>query len=334
MKPRVTNRIAAWLVLGKLMLGFTRRCTLTGMRYNRLDLNLLPALRALLTEKNVTRAGDSLHVTQSAMSGILARLREFFDDPLIVPVGRRMELTPLAESLVGRVNDLLVQVDSTLTARPEFVPTASHRHFSIVASDYTVVVLLTEVLRQLNAEAPGLTLEIRQPGDATLPDLEAGELDFHISPSSMLLDEHPSEVLFEDTFHALVDRDNSAVGDSLTIGQYLSLGHVGFQQNGLPLFDRWFVKAHGERRREVTVSHFGLLPQLVIGTNRVATIHTRLAARACALMPVRMVRLDFEMPRFVNLIQWHRYRDMDPGSIWLREKIIACAREMPLLPMA
>lgn len=309
-------------------------CTLWTMRYNRLDLNLLPALRALLTEKNVTRAGDSLHVTQSAMSGILARLREFFDDPLIVPVGRKMELTPLAESLVGRVNDLLVQVDSTLATRPEFVPSASRRHFSIVASDYTVMVLLGEVLRQLNVEAPGISVQIRQPGDSTLPDLESGELDFHISPVGLLLDEHPSEVLFEDTFHALVDRDNTMVGESLTVEQYLALGHVSFEQNGLPLFDRWFARTHGDRRREVTVSHFNLLSLLVVGTNRVTTLHTRLAARACTLLPVRMVRLDFDVPRFVNLLQWHRYRDMDPGSIWLREKIIACARAMPLLPMA
>ncbi|WP_195763428.1 LysR family transcriptional regulator [Duganella guangzhouensis] len=303
------------------------------MRYNRLDLNLLPALRALLVEKNVTRAGDSLHVTQSAMSGILARLREFFNDPLIVPVGRRMELTPLAESLVGRVNDLLVQVDSTLASRPEFIPETSHRHFSVVASDYTVVVLLTEVLRQLNTEAPGVTVEIRQPSDFTGADLEAGELDFHISPVGLLLEDHPSEVLFEDTFHAVVARDNKEVGDALTIEQYLAQGHVAFQQNGLPLFERWFAKTHGTRRREVTVSHFGLLPHLVASTNRVATLHTRLAVRACEQQEVRMVRLDFDVPRFVNLLQWHRYRDMDPGSIWLREKIIACARAMPLLPL-
>jgi LysR family nod box-dependent transcriptional activator len=306
-------------------------CTLSTMRYNRLDLNLLPALRALLTEKNVTRAGDSLHVTQSAMSGILARLREFFDDQLIVPVGRKMELTPLAESLVGKVNDLLVQVDSTLASRPEFVPEKSHRHFSVVSSDYTVSVLLLDVLRELHLEAPGVTIEIRQPGDATLPDLEAGELDFHISPVGLLSDNHPSEVLFEDTFCAVVDRGNPHVGDALTVEQYLALGHVGFEFNGLPLFDRWFAKAHSERRREVTVSHFNLLAPLAVGSTRVATMHTRLAMRACELLPVRMVRLDFDTPRFVNLIQWHRYRDMDPGSIWLRERIIACARRMPLL---
>ncbi|USX12372.1 LysR substrate-binding domain-containing protein [Oxalobacteraceae bacterium OTU3CAMAD1] len=314
------------------MVDRARVFTLHAMRYHRLDLNLLPALRALLTEKNVTRAGDSLHVTQSAMSGILARLREFFDDPLIVSVGRKMELTPLAESLVDKVNDLLVQVDSTLASRPDFLPANSQRHFSIVSSDYTVSVLLLDVLRRLHVEAPNVTIAIRQPGDATLPDLEAGDLDFHISPMGQLSDNHPSAVLFEDSFCAVVDRGNDRVGDSLTVEQYLSLSHVGFEYKGLPMFDRWFARMHSDRRRDVSVGQFNLLAPMVVGTQRVATLHTRLAMRACELLPVRMVQLEFETPRFANLIQWHRYRDLDPGSIWLRDKIIACALAMPPLP--
>ena len=87
------------------------------MRYHKLDLNLLTALKALLTEKNVTRAGESVHITQPAMSGILARLREYFGDPLIVPVGRKMELTPLAESLVEPLTDALLRIDATTTMR-------------------------------------------------------------------------------------------------------------------------------------------------------------------------------------------------------------------------
>ena len=84
------------------------------MRYHKLDLNLLTALKALLAEKNVTRAGEVVHVTQSAMSGILARLRDYFGDPLIVQVGRKMELTSLAESLVEPVNDVLLRIDATI----------------------------------------------------------------------------------------------------------------------------------------------------------------------------------------------------------------------------
>ena len=136
------------------------------MRYHRLDLNLLFALKALLTEKNVTRAGETVHVTQSAMSGILARLRNYFDDPLIVQVGRRMELTPLAESLVEPVSDVLMRIDATIATRPQFKPGASQRHFSMIASDYVTRVLLLDVLRAVHFDAPGVSVDLRQPTSA------------------------------------------------------------------------------------------------------------------------------------------------------------------------
>src|ERR1700756_4451182 len=108
------------------------------MRYQKLDLNLLTALRALLAEKSVPRAGEVVHVTQSAMSGVLSRLREYFGDPLIVQVGRKMELTPLAESLVEPVTDVLLRIDATIATRPAFNPSTTGRRFSIVASDYSI----------------------------------------------------------------------------------------------------------------------------------------------------------------------------------------------------
>ena len=136
------------------------------MRYHKLDLNLLTALKALLTEKNVTRAGEAVHITQPAMSGVLARLREYFGDPLIVQVGRKMELTPLAESLVEPLTDALLRIDATITTRPEFNPLTTNRRFSVVASDYSINVLLLEVLRRVHREAPGLSVEFRTPSES------------------------------------------------------------------------------------------------------------------------------------------------------------------------
>lgn len=302
------------------------------MRYQRLDLNLLTALRALLTEKNVTRAGESMHVSQSAMSGILARLREYFDDPLIVPVGRRMELTPLAEGLVQKVNDVLLMVDATLGTKPEFDPARSRRLFTIVASDYVASVLLLDVLRAVHHEAPGLTIEFRQPSTLAYQELEAGEVDFVINPESYTVATQSSCVLFEDTYHAVVDRDNKLVGDSVSLAQYLELHHVVFQANGRPFYDAWFDRTHGSARAvEVLATSFALLPRLVVGTQRVATLHSRLAMQACEALPVRKVRLEFETPRFVETLQWHRYRDHDPGSQWLRERIVQFAEKLPAL---
>lgn len=300
------------------------------MRYQRLDLNLLTALRALLAERNVTRAGELLHVSQSAMSGMLARLREYFDDPLIVPVGRRMELTPLAETLVEKVNDLMVRLDATLATRPDFDPATSRRQFSIVASDYVTQVLLVDVLREVHHEAPGVVVEFRQPSNAAAIDLENGEVDFVINPARFITPNQASTVLFEDSYHAVVAADHPVIGDSITLADYLAARHVTMENNGRPQFETWFIGEHGMPPHvEVTVNSFGLLPSLLLGTGRVATLHTRMALQVRQQFPVRLVRLDFEAPRLVETLQWHRYRDLDPGSQWLRDKIIAHAQALP-----
>lgn len=300
------------------------------MRYQRLDLNLLTALRALLTERNVTRAGETLHVTQSAMSGMLARLREYFGDPLIVPVGRRMELTPLAETLVDKVGDLMLRIDATLSTRPEFDPASSHRHFSIAASDYLIQTLMLDVLRELHREAPGVVIEFRQPSNTAAVDLENGEVDFVINPARFATPNQASTVLFEDSYHAIVDRDNDEVGASVSLADYKALRHVTLELNGRPQFESWFYAEHGQPEHvEVVVNSFGVLPQLVLGTRRVATLHTRMALQVAKQLPIRLVRLDFEAPRLVETLQWHRYRDLDPGSQWLREKLIAHAQALP-----
>src|SRR5215470_9188357 len=104
-----------------------------GVDLNQFDLNLLVALDALLTEKGVTRAGSRMHLSQSAMSGALARLRRAFDDDLLVPIGRRMDLTPLGRELVQPVRDILLQIRNTMTTRARFDGVTSDRHFSVAA---------------------------------------------------------------------------------------------------------------------------------------------------------------------------------------------------------
>lgn len=302
------------------------------MRYQRLDLNLLIALRALLAERNVTRAGQAMHVSQSAMSGMLARLREYFGDALIVPVGRRMELTPLAESLAERINDLMLQLDATLTARPQFDPASSTRQFSIIAADYVIEVLMVAVLRTLHRVAPRLTIEFRQPSALAGQALDNGEVDLLISPVPNPESRNPSALLFEDTFHAVVDRGNPEVGDSLTLEQYLRCPHVLFENQGRALFESWFALEHGVPPGvQVVVNTFAMLPRMVVGTSRVATMHTRMARQVADSAALRLVRLDFETPRFAERLHWHAYRDDDPGSRWLRERIIEQARALPAL---
>jgi DNA-binding transcriptional LysR family regulator len=304
------------------------------MRYHKLDLNLLTALKALLAEKNVTRAGESVHVTQSAMSGILARLRDYFGDPLIVQIGRKMELTPLAESLVEPVNDVLLRIDATIATRPEFDPLTTQRHFSVVASDYSINVLLLEVLRRVHREAPGMSLEFRNPSESAAAELEAGEVDFIINPESQNSPMQSGAVIFEDSYIVVVDAANSKVGESIGIDQYLASRHVAFKsgKHGLPQFETWMANRYGDERRVEVIAHsFYLLPQLVLGTSRLATMHTRLANKIARTLPIRLVKPEFEIPRLIEVLQWHKYRDLDPGSMWLRDVIIEGARSLPPL---
>ena len=111
------------------------------MRFNKLDLNLLVALDHLLHLRSVSGAAARMNMTQSAMSNALLRLRDYFDDDLMVKIGRRMELTPRAETLKDAVRDVLVRVEWTIATTSEFDPAQSDRQFNILVSDYTLATL-------------------------------------------------------------------------------------------------------------------------------------------------------------------------------------------------
>ena len=133
------------------------------MRFNHLDLNLLVALDVLLEEQNITRAAVRLHMTQSALSGILRRLRTYFEDDLLVQVGRTMAPTLLGKDLQTPVREVLLRIQTSIAARPVFDVAQSKRHFRIMASDYLINVLFAEVIRRVNVEAPNVTFELSAP---------------------------------------------------------------------------------------------------------------------------------------------------------------------------
>ncbi|MCG2592415.1 LysR family transcriptional regulator [Ramlibacter sp. XY19] len=302
------------------------------MRYQRIDLNLLIALDALLAERNVTRAAERMHMTQSAMSGVLARLREYFDDPLLVPMGRAMKLTPRAESMIQPVRDILLKVDSTLGVRPDFDPATARRHFTVIASDYVSNVLMAEVLRRIALVAPGLSFDVRPSSMTMAQDLDQGRADFLVTPAHLTLADHPQAVLFEDTYQVIACAQHPQLQDGITLEQYQSLGHVVYQneQGANPWFESWYANQHGQTRRIEVVTHgFVLMPRFVVGTRRIATVQTRLAMQFEQSMPVRLFEPPMETPRLTEVLQWHRYRADDPGVQWVRVQIEGVAGGMP-----
>ncbi|GGO76489.1 LysR family transcriptional regulator [Marinobacterium nitratireducens] len=294
------------------------------MRFNHLDLNLLVALDILLEEQHITRAAGRLNMTQSATSGVLGRLREYFEDDLLVQVGRKMSLTPLAKELQLPVREVLLKIQTSITAKPTQDPSTSKRHFRIMASDYLISVLFAEAIRTINREAPGITFELLSPGEESTEMLMRGEVDLLIAPERYVPKGHPSALLFEEHHVCVVWSGNTAVGDSITLEQYLEMGHVsvGFGRNRTASIEEWFMSQYGCQRRVEVVTHdFNTLPQLVLGTERIATMHSRLAVLAAKALPLRLLPAPVELPAMREFMTWHRSLDGDPMLLWLRAKL-------------
>jgi LysR family nod box-dependent transcriptional activator len=293
------------------------------MRFNKLDLNLLVALDALLTERSISRAGERLHLSQSATSNALARLRAYFDDELLVQVGRKLELTPRAETLKEAVRDVLVRVDSAILAQPGFDPAESQRCFRLIVSDYTSMVLMPQVLALAGSQSRAVCFDLLPLLQPPHRELESGEADLLILPLEYRTPEpHPFDILFEEQFVCVVwSGGRFGHADKLTAEQYAAAGHVVMQPSGMdqPTLAGWLKRRYpGVRRIEVTTYSFAAVPYLVVGTDRIATLHARLAWLAQKSLPLRLLPVPVPMPAMKQTMQWHKYRTQDQGLVWLR----------------
>ena len=299
------------------------------MRLRRLDLNLLIALDALLVTRSVTAAAARLHVTQPSMSGSLARLREHFNDALLVPAGRRMEPTALGQLLVDRVREALDRIEATISLRPDFDPASGVRHFSVCASEATVLTLLVDVLRAVQERAPGVTVELL-PGDPSARTrVSRAELDFIFVVERFALPDHPCALVIDQPFLCVAWTGNRTARRRLTQQQYLALGHVntvyGFDRE--PGFEQFALDQLGVKRRvEVSCTTPALLGPLVVGTQRIATMPAPLARQQATVLPLKLFEPPFELPHLRIVMQWNHRREGDGATKWFRDLVVEKAR--------
>jgi DNA-binding transcriptional LysR family regulator len=294
------------------------------MRFNKLDLNLLVALDALFTECSISKAAARVHLSQSAMSNALARLRAHFDDELLVKVGRTLELTPRARALKEPVRDVLLRIDTAIAAQPRFDPSRSDRTFQLLVSDYTTVTLMPHLLalaRQQSRTVHFLLSPLPQL-DQPQRALGRGEADLLVIPRNYCSPDHPIETLFEAEYVCMVwNGSRFARAGALGYEEYVAADHVEVQPAsiGQPTLESWFMKRRGiERRIEVCTFSFVAAPFLVLGTDRVATVQRRLARMAQQFLPVTVLPAPLPLPRMEQSMQWHKYRTHDPALVWLR----------------
>ncbi|QEV19791.1 LysR family transcriptional regulator [Streptomyces alboniger] len=290
------------------------------MNLASLDLNLVTALQALLEERNVTRAGLRVGLSQPAMSAALARLRRHFDDDLLSRVGSRYELTALGQVLLDRSATACDVLERVFTSQADFDPALEAHTFTLVASDYAVAVFGAELARTVHAEAPGIRLRFRQPPADVTENTGTllSTVDGVLLPHGVIRG-FPSVDLYRDRWVVLVSADHPDVGERLTLDDLRRLPWVTYQRT----YDAPAVRQLGmlgiEARTEVSVDGFLALPSLVAGTRRVALIQERLADRLRGVAPVRVMECPYEAVPVQEALWWHPAHTHDAAHIWLRE---------------
>lgn len=294
------------------------------MRFKRLDLNLLVALDALLEEQKTTRAAQRLNVSQSAMSGMLARLRVYFEDELLVQVGRSMQRTPLGDELAEPVRDLLMQISTTIELRHEFDPATVQRHVRIAASDYQASVLVVPLIRRLRKLAPGITIELTRLAETASEMLMSGRAHIVIMPEQLIDEQLPCERLPADEFRCIAWNGHPLLGDTLDMDTFLACGHVTpvFGPARHPSLDGLFFRQHQIERKVQVITHdFESMAQIVVETDLLAIMPARLATLCAERYPIRIMAPPIALPPLQSCMQWHRSHANDPCHRWLRRQL-------------
>lgn len=297
------------------------------MRFRRLDLNLLVALDVLLEECSVSRAAQRLNLGQSATSAALGRLREHFQDPLLVPLGRGLEPSALARLLAPKVREVLSLAGEVVETSPAFQASRCDRRFILVASDYVSATLVPALSRTLASLAPGASLVVRdlplpRDGDVVAEALDYRRSDLVVVPQARINPRYPHAPLLHDTLCCIVCADEPAYYQGLSLTDYCAAGHVvrEFTDGQNLSLDTQHLREIGiQRRADVAVQSFALMAEFVVGTARIATLFRRQAEALAQRYPLRVLASPIAFPEVSQVLQWHPQQAFDPALVWLRQ---------------
>jgi DNA-binding transcriptional LysR family regulator len=291
------------------------------------DLNLLLALDVLLSERNVTRAASRMSVGQSGMSATLGRLRKHFGDPLLVREGHTFKLTPLAEALQPLAGDAVSAARAVLGKPWEFDPLVDRRSFTVVASDYTTLVLLRPLIARLADEAPLQRVNVISAQTDFVEHLRTGSADVLIVPTELVptATTFSHRPLFDDRFVLVADKDND-LGDVVSAEQFAQvfsrLPYIAFSGGmhaSIP--DSALDALDVGRRVEMTTEGYAIMPFMVAGTKLIALVPSRLLKRLGALDHLAVVEPPVPLSPLRETLVWLTRHTDDPGHRWFREQL-------------
>jgi DNA-binding transcriptional LysR family regulator len=295
----------------------------------KVDLNLLVALDALLEEKNVTRAGDRLGMSQPAASRALGRLRRLCADPLLVDGPGGYVLSARAEDLRPALRGTIAGIGELLEPDP-FDPAAATGKIRLLMPDLQAATIVPPLLARMAKEAPSLDVDIAAPGTSGIEALENDEADAMVG----LLDEAPAGIrrrrLYDEELLTLMRAGHPAAARKLTLDRFLALEHVVVAVPGLgpPPVDQALARLGRKRRVKLRVPNFFAAVEIAVRSDLVMTLPSSLARTAADMRRFASARPPLDLGRFTMSLAWHARHQESPRHVWLRKAIVDAAATM------
>jgi DNA-binding transcriptional LysR family regulator len=300
----------------------------SGNSWGKIDLNLLILFDMLMRERSLTRAGRRLGLSQPATSHALARLRQMLNDDLFVRTPEGMQPTARAEQMAEAVRNALLALSNTL--EPEaFDPLSAARDFTIAVNNHAARAIVPSLVRDVAHVAPGITLDIRPSGPASLIErLDAGEVDVAIGALIEGGERFRCVRVADDDYVAIFDRNHeAATATELSAALMAAIPHAAITSTG---DDTSFIDEaldqRGLVRKVVTRVPFLSLVLVLVDSNLLAVVPRRVANDLTRICPLVVKELPFASPRIVLSMIWHRRVDNHAAHRWLRDMIRRSAR--------
>jgi LysR family transcriptional activator of mexEF-oprN operon len=299
----------------------SQRSEEVGLR--QFDLNLLPVFAALMRERSVTRAAQTLFLSQPATSAALRRLRAFFGDPLFIRSGHRLEPTPRAEVLMAQLAPALQSMAGAVSAAIPFNPTQDARTFRVGMSG-DIALAVFPLLRQLRKEAPNCRIILRSASYRTAPAmLESREISMAIGHLEDLPAAAKMRVLRRDGWRVL--RDASTPGP-IDLDSYCERPHLIVTARGVltSFVDEELQKLGRSRQVVLGVPDFALVPRTLLDTDLLCLVPESLLQALSHFGPNQPLASDpppIACPESLTHMAWRTASDQDPAEVWLRTRL-------------
>lgn len=295
----------------------------------RLDLNLLVALDALLTERSVTRAAARVGIGQSAMSHALGRLRVVFHDEILTRAPEGMRPTPRSLALVAPVREALAQIEAIVAPPRAFDPATADVTFSLGIPDSTEVLLMPQLVAHLQAVAPGVKLVLHTVDRLRiLEDLDTGRVDLGIGVFEQGQTHHKRRVLYRENYLCVFNADLVGVTPPISLEDYVRLPHLLTSLVETPhgVVDDALAKIGRTRVIAMTSPRFTVMPFVLQQAPVIATMLSQLARFFGDSMGLTVSPAPIALPDMAISMIWHASNDEVPAQKWLRETIVRLQR--------